>query len=262
VQYQVAAPTATSNRVCTSCTVASDCGTGTAFVFNCSSGFTDSFCAPCRPEAGFYQDEVCVCVCVCFCVMLFHSLTDFVLQPGQTACKAVQNCSAGFFQVQAATATSQTVCAACSSALCQAGQYLSSPCDEQADRVCLPCDGVTGYQDAPGQSSCKPITSCLATEFELAPPTASTNRVCQRCTTPEDCSAGSFFAGNCSAPCQACPPGSYQDEVSRCEMLPSQRFVIVNLTHVCAGRQNGVQAADVMPGGRVCDGAANSVQQP
>lgn len=94
--------------------------------------------------------------------------------------------------------------------------------------TCKSCDGIGFFQDARGQSSCKPISTCPAGRGEVAPPTATTDRVCGLCEL------GKTFAvaGN-TAPCQTaslCPAGTQLEQAPttssdrRCSPCPAFTF--------------------------------------
>eukprot|EP00048_Salpingoeca_helianthica_P024095 m.29661 g.29661 ORF g.29661 m.29661 type:complete len:1720 (-) comp9183_c1_seq2:38-5197(-) len=78
-----------------------------------------------------------------------------------------------------------------------------------ASGQCSSCNGVTEFQDQPGQSSCKPVQNCsLGVTFETGAPTASSDRVCSSC---QSCGSGSYQATSCNLTsntgCSSCLDG-------------------------------------------------------
>merc|ERR1711968_74340 len=87
------------------------------------------------------------------------------------------SCAAG--QHKSVDAVSTSTCQNCA-----AGRFANG----EGAKVCAPCDGETEYQPQPGQSLCLTATTCLETEYETKPPTATSDRICSAhtpCATTE-----------------------------------------------------------------------------
>jgi hypothetical protein len=69
-----------------------------------------------------------------------------------------------------------------------------------------------------GQTSCKTLRVCSATEYQSQAPTVSSNRVCRPCTLATSCAASTFLNGTCALTnnplCVSCAlVGGFQNEV-------------------------------------------------
>ena len=83
------------------------------------------------------------------------------------------------FQVYPPTASTNRVCRCPAFDVCPPGSYEESTPSKTNDRVCYRCpDGQ--FQSKPGQTSCEPVQECSAgNEWQSAEPTFSTDRVCR-----------------------------------------------------------------------------------
>jgi hypothetical protein len=147
--YAAAAPTATSDRRCEPW---QRCG-GDKYV--AVAGTTSS-------------DVVCEDRTVC-------SADDYEAEPATATsdrvCATAVTCGRGMYVAVTKTATSDRVCS-----LCLPGTYQGQD-DANAAR-CTPCSDGT-YAATAGAAGCMPVTVCnQSQEIEVAPPTASSNRVC------------------------------------------------------------------------------------
>ena len=166
-QYECAPLTSTSGRRCCALT---PCANG-QFVSTKHTATTDRVCKPftvCAP-AEFQQAAGTL-------------LTDRV-------CKAATSCSTltpAAFEVAPATANADTVCR--EATVCPAGSQQLQASGPATDTVCKNCNGVTNYQNARGQRSCKPVKRCRqGTEYQATPPTPTSDGVCVRASTcPKD----------------------------------------------------------------------------
>jgi hypothetical protein len=114
------------------------------------------------------------------------------------------DCGPGMFVQRDTTSSSDRVCDECPAnqyqstfnsfqcqpySTCGAGTYeLNMPTPVQ-DRICISCDGITGYQDEVNQPSCKEIIACDGSQYEAMSPSSTSNRVCKPVTL---CSSGYF----------------------------------------------------------------------
>ena len=102
-------------------------------------------CDSCRPSEGKYQDT-----------------------PNQMACKFVKTCSYGHFITTDASPTRNRQCAPC-----YAGTFTQLENTEK----CTAC--IQGqFQNQPGQTKCKDVSTCNAGQIETAKPTATQDRQC------------------------------------------------------------------------------------
>jgi hypothetical protein len=159
---------------------------------------TDS-CHKCA--VGDYQSAVAQTVCL--------ECEEHKYQPskGMPSCKACDyNCGAGQYHTfcgvvhDAVAGTKTSVPGACDScpagrhkstggvhgcSLCAAGRYA----DTTGLEDCKPADGITEFQDKPGQSGINTITVCSATQYETRAPTPDSDR---ECATHLTCSASEW----------------------------------------------------------------------
>ena len=145
-QYQTAAPTLTSNRVCAALT---DCAAG-QFVMTAATATTNRVCAPCA--AGTFSTATNVASCTM-----------------ATACTATQ------YQTAAPTLTSNRVCAALTD--CAVGQFVMTVATATTNRVCAPCAAGT-FTSGINQTACiAPLCSPTA-RGSVAPTSAFTTDTC------------------------------------------------------------------------------------
>jgi hypothetical protein len=233
-QYQATAPTATTDRVCATCTIC----TGTEYeVVACADGdgAADRVCAP-LTECGLGQyqstaptatsDRVCATCAVCNAGQYERVACADGNAPQDRVCTPLTSCTAGQYESAAPTATTDRGCSAC--ATCSASQYESAAC----------ADG-----NAAQNRACAPLTHCGTGHYESVAPTATTDRVCSECVmicgagmyeaaacangdAPQDrvCATCDGLCVNCNGPtsaeCTACGPGFYHDGGSCVPLTP------------------------------------------
>lgn len=95
---------------------------------------------------------------------------------GDNRCRACSQCPGGQFEAVKCGAGGDTQCRRWTE--CKAGEEQSVAPSKTADRKCKACDGVTKFQDEPGQISCKAVSSCRFPDVEKDKPTASSDRTC------------------------------------------------------------------------------------
>eukprot|EP00056_Hartaetosiga_gracilis_P013779 m.231170 g.231170 ORF g.231170 m.231170 type:complete len:2548 (-) comp13897_c1_seq1:104-7747(-) len=152
---------------------------------------SDRLCELCGPTGMTYQNRI-----------------------DQSFCAGVSTCVLGEFVEASPTLTSDRVCREC-----PAGSYSLSV----NANSCMPCDGITTYQDATGEAHCKPVSACPHGHYELEPPTTTTDRVCAICPV------GTFFDSNACLPISSCseveteahPATPFRDVVCVCNHLVS-----------------------------------------
>ena len=93
-------------------------------------------------------------------------------EEGGASCKVVDTCAAGHYITQNASSTQNRLCQ-----VCLAGSMSSG--ENQAN--CTACDGVSYYQDQPGQSSCKTVSSCPAGQGVTQNATTISDTQCEHC---------------------------------------------------------------------------------
>ena len=164
-QYEILAPTATSDRVCTELTV-------------CASTEYETK----APTAK--SDRVCTPLTVC-------SGSQYETRPptatSDRLCSALTVCTAAQFEETAPTATSDRECRPVRQ--CTSSEFERVAPTAASDRICDPltlCDYSYQYQSAaPTPKSdrvCSEITYCTAAEYEVRAPTETSNRVCKALT--------------------------------------------------------------------------------
>ena len=203
------APTSYADRVCTACTT----GTFKAVASNaasCTPWRTCAVGAGLRVEGSATVDRQCTP-----CALG----ATFSASAGGTACEAVRGmCPAGEHVFAAATASSDLECAHCAP-----GHY--TPAAGHGE--CIRCDGFTEWQPASRSVSCRAVTTCLATEYEVSPPTHLVDRVCAVITL---CAPGTFEttppALDHDRVCTSCAPGRAQNlpEAKWCPQCDRGRY--------------------------------------
>lgn len=187
-------------------------------------------------------------------------------QTGQTSCKVVDTCAAGYRETREPSSTQNRLCEACPAGSVSSGTNQAS---------CTACDGVSYYQDQPGQNYCKTVSSCPAgqgvnttstpdadtqcvdcvsgstysdvdsktascqvvnvcepgIEAVLREPTASLDRLCQ-------CAAGHF---DNQGTCTECPSGRYQPSANQATTCPNTWSDCAAGTYISA---NGTTTSD------------------
>ena len=97
----------------------------------------------------------------------------------------VCNINAGFFQSQACSATSDTVCKQCSA--CLGNSVLASACTATSDTIChgcTPCPPnqyVTQYCSAQGPTTCAPCSNCPPGQYAVGKCWGNSNTFCASC---------------------------------------------------------------------------------
>lgn len=219
-RYEVQAPTATSNRVCL------ECSEGKA---KASAGQTA--CTSCVLTAGEYQD-----------------------QAGQSSCKALAACNAGYVRAEFST-TSAGRCVGCPAGQFKenAGEWQDdcSPClagahaQSTASTACAPCTAGT-YQAQGGQPTCE---QCPIGRFSN-----QHGRInLADCT---HCASGKYNDQKGSIRCLLCSAGTFGDaskttsSASHCVSCPKGRFQEEDGSTVCAECESGQYQH--MAGGELC----------
>ena len=177
-QYQLIAPTESSDRVCAALTTCR----ATQYERKAPTATSDRECKPlteCRhsqyestaPTAR--SDRECTALTEC-------ARDEFEAKaPTDTSdreCHKITDCDDGSYEVKAPTATSDRVCEPVSA--CPAGSYTAAPgwC-----RPLTECKSNEYESQAPtGHSDrvCTRVTECTGAQEEVAPPTATSDRVC------------------------------------------------------------------------------------
>lgn len=147
-------------RVCMACN--SSCATcGGPGALNCTS----------CPAGRFLSGLACVATCP---IGTFASMAD-------GRCVPCSTCAFGGYATANCTATADTTCTTWS--ICAAGSFEVTAPTAVRNRGCASCNGVSQYQDQPGQYSCKFTTTCSFPNIQGLPPTSSSDRLCI-CDTP------------------------------------------------------------------------------
>lgn len=213
--YQLVAPTASTDRVCTLC------GYGS---YQSRSNFTGSSCTAFSTcSAGKYQSKAPSYTSDRVCTNC--GTNTYSDQSGSSSCKAVSTCGVGKYSSKAPTTSSDRVCSLCSGStyqdktgftgtqctawsMCGLGQRQTVTPTSSSDRQCESCPSNT-YQDSSShsQTSCKAWTNCGAGTYVSQAPTSSSQRECS------DCSSGKYQSqqSHTSASCLDCSSSTYQD---------------------------------------------------
>ena len=207
LQFEIKAPTPTSDRVCKNLTV---CSAGQE-TFATPTVTTDRACADC--VKGTFTAVAGTAECSPYSACLHSQYERIpVTNVSDRTCSNITVCRPGLRQDVAPTATSDRQCIAC-----PPGNYTAA----HGSLICQPhktC-GTAEYQVAPGTASsdrvCAPVTACNAGEEVLGKPSATTDRLCApcksgmfstvansaNCTLHHVCEGNQFvvFAGNATA---------------------------------------------------------------
>ena len=111
-------------------------------------------------------------------------------------CEACDSCQAEEYTIVPCDSASNRVCAGCT-APCEPETYETTACTQDSNRFCSACRPACGdafFEDTPctpsgTDRSCTRISECLTTEFELSPPTATSDTVCR---TPTSCTSAEY----------------------------------------------------------------------
>ncbi|EDQ89405.1 uncharacterized protein MONBRDRAFT_25536 [Monosiga brevicollis MX1] len=166
------APTSSTDRVCVQCG---------------ENEFADNgaTCNPCRTSCGngFHMETNCT------------SVADAVCVPNS-------DCTNTQYIASSGDGVNDVVCGDCT--VCHPGEYMTHDCDETSNRICVACDGVTGYSDSTNAASCTSTSSCDTGSYLSQPPTASSDLECVPCM------AGTADHDSLvTTECQTCQPGTY-----------------------------------------------------
>ncbi len=189
--YEVAEPTATSDRVC----------------------------APCERETFSEVDGATACTPWNVCA----SGSYVTVAPTATSDRACADCDDGFFSAveNAAACEAWTVCAA--------GAFEMASPSASADRVCAACPAES-FSDTENQTDCVGWSSCTAGTYELEAPTTSADRVCAdcesgtftdgenatECVSHSVCLPGTYAVEGdttVDTDCQPCADGTWDDDL-------------------------------------------------
>ena len=199
---------------------------------------SDRRCAPCTLGATFSSDD------------------------SAEKCRPVSPaCPVGTYRIAAPTRSSDRACAACAAGYyksangneactpwhtCPVGQGQSVGGTTTTDRVCTPCDSIAGashpyaaggaFSSSDSGDECTAVQICGTSEYQIAAPTASSDRVCAThssacpegqftfkgptahadrvCHAVTTCVAGTFetaaFSASSNRECAPCPSGTFQ----------------------------------------------------
>lgn len=201
IQYELAAPTVSSNRECTLCSP--PCASTLLETSPCA-GTADRVCespAPCgagyfrlrtEPEAKCKPHKTC------------DPNAELQMQPGtahsDTLCRAWTVCRAGTIEVSAPTASTDRTCSPCTDGItftesanelkctpcspdsqCGSG-FFRLPCRADQNARCAVCDeGTYTSSGDPGAPCVAWSLPCSAGHEQVQPPNAAQDRVCQPC---------------------------------------------------------------------------------
>eukprot|EP00050_Salpingoeca_kvevrii_P011277 m.14163 g.14163 ORF g.14163 m.14163 type:complete len:2985 (-) comp3348_c0_seq1:299-9253(-) len=179
------------------------------------------------------------------CVSDCHTTGEYYKVSTTGRCMACTACAAGSRRTLACSEFQNAKCVSCVQDLtyqplprqttclavttCTEGQELASAPTFTSDRVCRACSSGF-FQNQPGQTECKRLTSCEANvEYQVTAPTLTSDRAClelRQCSAGQEtdvpatlttdrtcrlCSAGSFQDEPARASCKSCPLGTYQE---------------------------------------------------
>eukprot|EP00049_Salpingoeca_infusionum_P005502 m.92811 g.92811 ORF g.92811 m.92811 type:complete len:2840 (+) comp12991_c0_seq1:76-8595(+) len=186
--YQRSAPTSTTNRVCSSCSLGStyqDAGSHTYTTCKstrtCTAGYyvvtkptlsSNRHCGACPPNSFSTSNNAASCTQHSHC-----GAGQYVASRTSTSNTDCKSCVAGA-TYQDATQHYATSCKSLS-ATCAAGTYESVSPTVSNNRVCSKCPSGT-YSSA-GSTGCKSWTVCAVGYYESKAPTATSDRQCSLC---------------------------------------------------------------------------------
>eukprot|EP00048_Salpingoeca_helianthica_P009150 m.131035 g.131035 ORF g.131035 m.131035 type:complete len:4598 (-) comp14790_c0_seq1:87-13880(-) len=213
-EFQLAAPTLTSDRVCQAlrvcgadsfestfptvtsdrvCTALTQCKPNEYITRN-ETSTSDRRCdpiTPCGPteytvvNATIFSNPRCAQCSVCPSSQFF--ISGPCTRASNTVCSLCAQCDFNYSYVAAAcSVTSDTVCRNCTT--CQPGQWQQRACLTTADTVCRNCSVCpAGFFQSTACSSnsdtvCTPVRSCAATEFISTPATYTSDARCSIAT--------------------------------------------------------------------------------
>eukprot|EP00055_Hartaetosiga_balthica_P018339 m.133083 g.133083 ORF g.133083 m.133083 type:complete len:1163 (+) comp9491_c0_seq3:175-3663(+) len=225
-QYQVIAPTFTSNRVCGSCqhgTYMDEMTHAHTSCKLCSSGYFQDLagqpnCKEC--SLGKYQPLLFSTSCLNCPAGTYNSVT------AATSLLQCLSCAQGKYADLAGSSTCK------SASKCSYGERVGSNPTLSSDRICVACNGDT-YMDEERHTfeACKPDLLCHKGEYQSTFPTSSSNRKCSACTegkyedeethtyttckNPSLCGVGYHESHpptlTSDRQCRKCFPGKYMD---------------------------------------------------
>jgi len=243
---QIAAPTSSSNRICSQCAAGTTDIAGTSqscsvcppgnYVPSGSTGPCNQYACP----GGSFGGVDASTPCSPCAVGTFQPLS------GQTFCNASTVCSAGYEEFVMPSPVSNRFCRACISGYtfkAQVGQSTQcvpvSHCgvgEEEllqptltSDRVCQPCPAGS-YKNVAGDFSCTAVTQCTAGQEEVLMPTAISNRICRSCVF-----GVSFKPSAGQGQCQPVTPCTGEEYTSVAPTVSSDR-VCTSLTNCLASQ--------------------------
>jgi len=166
-QFEFSSPNAVRDRGCRDCSM---CTPGFTTQTACTAT-TDAVCKRCDAcTAGTWEEQKC---------------SD---SAPTTKCTKCSVCKPAEFQAAACGSAADTKCIACS-ATCRSGQYIAIPCTGVADRTCANVTVCTATEfeiQAPTSSTdrfCRALSStCDATQWEIKKATPTSDRVCVSAT--------------------------------------------------------------------------------
>ncbi|EGD79525.1 hypothetical protein PTSG_10095 [Salpingoeca rosetta] len=233
-EYEVRAPSATSDRECTACRTSCPAGKELAGICGGSDGTRDRVCEDCGSGT-------------------------FKASEGGEACSACRTvCADEHYLSGACTTTQEPVCERCiEQADCRAGQYAGGTCggsDGRSNRECLACHGTCAECVGPTATDCTAcsgdlhlddggacVSECDAGFFEVGNECVPCDGSCLDCNGdgPGACTAcakGTFLhRGECVA---VCPDETYGDVVQRqcqvCKVCSGDEYVL----SACGGTSN------------------------
>lgn len=216
-EYVAIQPTATTDRICTNCSMScppgmrterpcgtssdlkcegcSTCAARLEFALTACSGEKNTVCAPCarcNPETHFEArpcfatfDTLCLNHTVC-------SAFEFELRPPTTVsdriCATLAMCDNVSFESRLPTPTTDRLCLRHTQCLQEVEYETRSP-SNTSDRRCVTTSICADqeYEHRPpsltSDRKCTSLTACLATDYVYEVPTATSDRKCRSCGT-------------------------------------------------------------------------------
>lgn len=161
------------------CKEVSECEPGT-YVAGDPTVSSDRKCTACDGVTE-YQDKFMAPSCIPVSAKCGYGHFE-KFEPQPDADRVCLPCPEGTFQDE----LFQTVCK--EPTPCKAGTAEFTAPTRVADRICIACDGITGYQDEDNAKSCKEVAACdLRTQFVQQAATATSDTVCRKLTScPEN----------------------------------------------------------------------------
>lgn len=207
---------ATTNRVCASCTGGTDYTTA----------LNQGTCAACTLcTSGQSRTTACIVSANTVCT----PCTAGNYCPN-TAASTVTPCTANNYCL--ANVAAPAPCSACT-----AGNYIGTACSSTANTVCSPCGTGTSFTNTSNAAACTACSACVSGQFTATSCIVTANVVCQQCPAGSYCAnPATGVTGTCTAGTDYCLAGSVTK--ATCSVCAAGNY----RTNLCTATANTVCA--------------------